>query len=223
MHLSPHNMERIAQALVELDVVRVATHQPFIYTTGWASPVYVDVRALMSDVQRRCLILDIAAEALRPTVERKGINAVVGTSGAGIAFAAWLSERLGLPLLYLRKRPVGWGMGAHIEGRLPQNARVLLVDDVTTDARSKADACAALRKCGAQANDVMVLVNFDIYPQSNDMLARQDVTLHALVTWPQLFAAYAPQAPLSPVQRDALLEFNASPVRWSLNHGGVGA
>lgn len=223
MHLSPHHMERIAQALVELDVVRVATHQPFIYTTGWASPVYVDIRALMSDVPRRSLILDLAAQALKPTVEQRGINAIVGTEGAGVAFAAWLAERLGLPLLYLRKRPVGWGMGAQIEGKLPQNARVLLVDDVTTDARSKADACAALRKCGAQANDVMVLVNFDIYPQSHDMLAQQDVTLHALVTWPQLFAAYAPQAPLSPVQRDALAEFNASPVRWSLNHGGVGA
>jgi orotate phosphoribosyltransferase len=133
MLLSASDAPRVAQALVGLGAVRIASHQPFIYTSGWASPVYVDAQVLMSDVALRSEIMDIAARCMRPLIAARGINAIVGTESSGIAFAAWLAERLELPMLYLRKRPVGWDITAQLEGRLPADAKVLLVDDVTTD------------------------------------------------------------------------------------------
>ncbi|WP_197364816.1 orotate phosphoribosyltransferase, partial [Streptomyces clavuligerus] len=124
--------------------------------------VYVDAHALLCDVAWRTELMEAAARAVAPLVARQGIGAVVGSESSGIAFAAWLADRLGLPMLYLRKRPIGWGVQAQLQGRLPHRgdglpARVLLVDDVTTDGRSKMAAAQALRQVGVDVGDALVL------------------------------------------------------------------
>ena len=217
----------MAQALVATDAVRIAGDTPFFYTSGWASPVYVDPHALLSDVAWRTELMDAAARAVAPLVGQRGICAVVGAESSGIAFAAWLAERLGLPMLYLRKRPIGWGVQAQLQGRLPRRndglpARVLLVDDVTTDGRSKMAAAQALRQLGVDAGDALVLFDYAIYPDTPQRLAQQQLKLHALGSWAQLHVALLEAGRLSAAQAQTLAEFTASPAQWSLAHGGTG-
>jgi orotate phosphoribosyltransferase len=223
MLLSDSDAPRVAQALVGLGAVRIASHQPFFYTSGWASPVYVDAQVLMSDVALRSSIMDIAAHCVQPVIAARGINAIVGTESSGIAFAAWLAERLELPMLYLRKRPVGWDITAQLEGRLPADAKVLLVDDVTTDGRSKAGTVAALRRAGPVVEDVLVLLDYALYAQEASTLAEHGLSLHALATWKQLHQALLASGQLSSAQEATLADFTASPVAWSLRNGGTGA
>lgn len=223
MLLSDSDAPRVAQALVGLGAVRIASHQPFIYTSGWASPVYVDAQVLMSDVALRSEIMDIAARSMLPVVTARGINAIVGTESSGIAFSAWLAERLALPMLYLRKRPVGWDITAQLEGRLPADAKVLLVDDVTTDGRSKAGTVAALRRAGPVVEDVLVLLDYALYTQQASTLAGPALSLHALATWSHLHEALLASGQLSAAQQATLADFSASPVAWSIRHGGTGA
>ncbi|KAF7599869.1 MAG: phosphoribosyltransferase [Candidatus Dactylopiibacterium carminicum] len=221
--LSPSRSARVAEVLVALGAVRITTAQPFIYTSGWASPVYVDTRLLMSDVALRREVMDIAAEGLIPLVARQGINAIVGAESSGIAVAAWLAERLALPLLYLRKRPMGWGNSARLEGRLPDQACLLHVDDVTTDGRSKVAAAQSLRGTGARTADSLVLVDYAIYPQSRELFAEHNLTLHALTSWAHLHAALLASGKLDAEEAGTLAAFSADPVQWSIEHGGVGA
>lgn len=223
MLLSDSDAPRVAQALVALGAVRIAAHQPFIYTSGWASPVYIDAQLLMSDVALRRELMDIAARYVKPLLAARGINAIVGTESSGIAFGAWLAERLELPLLYLRKRPVGWDITAQLEGRLPADAKVLLVDDVTTDGRSKAGTVAALRRAGPVVEDVLVLLDYALYAQEARTLAEHDLSLHALATWKHLHHALLASGQLSPAQQSTLADFTASPVAWSIRNGGTGA
>lgn len=214
---------RVASILVGIGAVRITTGQPFVYTSGWASPVYVDTRLLMSDVGLRVEIMDLAAAALAPVVADRGVNAIVGAESSGIAFAAWIAERLALPLLYLRKRPMGWGQTARLEGRLPQDARLIYVDDVTTDGRSKLAAAKALRQGDAVVDDVLVILDYAIYPRTAGLAEAAAPRIHALTHWPDLLAALRAEGTLSPDAERTLAAFDADPVRWSLEHGGVGA
>lgn len=237
MIFDSHDAARMARALVATDAVRIAGDTPFFYTSGWASPVYVDAHALLSDVAWRTELLDAAARSVAPLVKSRHIAAVVGSESSGIAIAAWLSDRLGLPMLYLRKRPIGWGVQAQLQGRLPPalpalpeaapgNAgpvRVLLVDDVTTDGRSKMAAAQALRQSGVDVGDALVLFDYAIYPDTPLRLARQQLQLHALASWSHLHAALLDAGRLTPAQVQTLEAFTASPTQWSLAHGGTGA
>jgi orotate phosphoribosyltransferase len=221
--LSPAQASRVAEVLVSLGAVRITSGQPFIYTSGWASPVYIDTRLLMSNVALREELMNLAADSLRPLVARQGINAIVGAESSGIAVAAWLAERLALPLLYLRKRPKGWGNSALLEGRLPDPACLLYVDDVTTDGRSKIVAAQSLRRTGAQIEDGLVLVDYAIYQESRALFAEHRLRLHALTSWAQLHAVLIASGQLSTKEIETLAAFSADPVQWSVEHGGVGA
>lgn len=214
---------KLAELLLSIDAVRISEQHPFFYTSGWASPVYVDVRQLLSRVTLRTELISMAACLVQRLQQSQEIHGIVGAEGSGVVFAAWLADRLQLPMLYLRRRPIGWGSASLIEGTLAPGAKLLLVDDVTTDGRSKIDACLTLQKLGAASCDALVWVNFDIYPQTQQLQLVHDIRLHSLITWPALCEALFRSKKLTAQQQQTIEAFNDSPVHWSLKHGGIGA
>jgi orotate phosphoribosyltransferase len=211
-----------AQALLALKAVLVYERQPFIYTTGWASPVYVNCRALMSHAGMRRQLMDHAATLLRARLGTS-IDVIAGTETAGIPFASWIADRLDLPMVYVRKKSVGWGSHAQVEGDLPQGARCLLVDDLTTDGRSKIGTARALRQAGAEVRDIFVIFNYDIYPQGRQVYAENGFEMHALATWSDVFSQSKALSYFSPERAREIKAFLADPVAWSASHGGAGA
>jgi orotate phosphoribosyltransferase len=225
-HEPPVSPETIAadtaQALLALKAVLVYERQPFIYTTGWASPVYVDCRRLMSHPAFRRQLMDHAAALLRARLGST-IDVVAGTETAGIPFASWIADRLDLPMVYVRKRSVGWGSHAQIEGELPEDARCLLVDDLTTDGLSKIGTARALRQAGAQLRDIFVIFNYDVYPESRRVYAENGFQMHALATWNDVFSQTKALSYFAPDRAREIKAFLADPVGWSASHGGAGA
>jgi len=221
----PVSTERIAadtvQALLALRAVLVYEQRPFVYTTGWASPVYVDCRRLMSHAAWRRRAMDQAAGLLHAALG-EAIDVVAGTETAGIPFAAWIAERLDRPMVYVRKKAAGWGSHSQIEGELAPGARCLLVDDLTTDGLSKVGTALALRRAGADLRDIFVLFNYDIYPQSRSAYESNGIRLHALATWKDVFAATKSVNYFTSDQARDIKTFLADPIGWSVSHGGAG-
>ena len=141
--------ELTAKMLLEVEAVRFMEDKPFIFTSGWASPVYTDCRRLISFPRVRQTLIDFGAATVFRDVGFEQFDTVVGGETAGIPFAAWMADRLMLPMQYVRKKPKGFGRNAQIEGHLEPGQRVLLVEDLTTDGRSKVNFCNALREAGA--------------------------------------------------------------------------
>src|SRR6266700_3207880 len=133
--------ELTARMLLEVEAVRFYTDKPFIFTSGLASPVYTDCRRLISFPRVRNALMDFGVSTIARNVGFEAFDAVAGGETAGIAFAAWMAERLGLPMQYVRKQPKGFGRNAQIEGDVRAGARTLLVEDLTTDGRSKINFC----------------------------------------------------------------------------------
>src|ERR1700758_2572950 len=129
--------ELTAKMLLEVDAVRFMTDKPFIFTSGLASPVYTDCRRLISFPRVRASLIDFGASTLARDVGFEAFDAVAGGETAGIAFAAWMADKLGLPMQYVRKQAKGFGRNAQIEGEVKDAQRVLLVEDMTTDGGSK--------------------------------------------------------------------------------------
>jgi orotate phosphoribosyltransferase len=137
--------ELTAKMLLEVDAVRFMADKPFIFTSGWASPVYTDCRRLISFPRVRQTLMDFGTATVMREAGFEAFDAVAGGETAGIPFAAWIAERLELPMLYVRKKPKGFGRNAQIEGHLTEGQRVLLVEDMTSDGLSKVNFCKALR------------------------------------------------------------------------------
>src|ERR1700748_1623447 len=161
--------ELTAKMLIEVEAVRFMTDKPFIFTSGWASPVYTDCRRLISFPRVRQTLMDFGAATVLRDVGFEQFDTVVGGETAGIPFAAWMADRLMLPMQYVRKKPKGFGRNAPIEGHIEDGDRVLLVEDMTTDGRSKVNFCKGLSEAGAVVEHVFVFFFYDIFPEGKQI------------------------------------------------------
>ena len=223
MHFADQSViaEVTARMLLEVKAVLFYESKPFIFTSGWASPVYIDCRKLIFYPRIRGQLVEFAATTLARDAGFEQFDVVAGGETAGIPYAAWIADRMGLPMQYVRKKPKGFGRNAQIEGDIREGARTLLVEDLTTDGRSKINFCQALRNAGAVVDHVFVNFYYDIYPESKKILADLNVRLHYLATWWDVLAVvkkdrYLPAAQLAEVE-----QFLHEPAKWSAAHGGV--
>ncbi|MGJ0509435.1 MAG: orotate phosphoribosyltransferase [Methylocystis sp.] len=213
--------QETAKALIEVQAVLVNTQKPFITTAGWASPVYIDMRKIISYPRLRRRLVDFAARAIERDIGYESLDVVAGGETAGIPFAAWIADSLMLPMQYVRKKPKGFGRNARIEGDLHDNGRALLVEDLATDGGSKKDFVQALRNSGQRCDHVFVFFFYDIFAGAREDLAQLGINLHYLATWRDVLAVarahrYFPEDALNEIE-----SFIADPIAWSAAHGGA--
>jgi orotate phosphoribosyltransferase len=215
--------EITARMLLEVKAVLFFEAKPFIFTSGWASPVYIDCRKLIFYPRIRRQLVDFAAATLARDAGFEQFDVVAGGETAGIPYAAWIADRLGLPMQYVRKKPKGFGRNAQIEGEIIEGARTLLVEDLATDGRSKVNFCQALRNAGAQVDHCFVVFYYDIFPQSREVMQELGVELHHLATWWDVIETAKESRHFDPGVLAEVESFLNNPAPWSAAHGGISA
>ena len=213
--------ELTAKMLIEVESVRFMADKPFIFTSGWASPVYTDCRRLISFPRVRQALIEFGVATITREVGFEQFDAIAGGETAGIPFAAWMADRMMLPMQYVRKKPKGFGRNAQIEGHIESGDRVLLVEDMTSDGRSKVNFCNALRSAGAVVDHVFVFFFYDIFPESKKIIADLGVTLHALATWWDVLEVAKKSGRFDKGKLREVEKFMKNPAAWSKAHGGA--
>jgi orotate phosphoribosyltransferase len=210
-----------AKMMLEIKAVHFNAESPFFFTSGWASPVYVDCRKIISYPRLRSGLMDFASTTILSEIGYESIDNVAGGETAGIPFAAWIAEKLMLPMQYIRKKAKGFGRNAQIEGDLIEGARTLLVEDLATDGRSKINFCNALRNAGATVDHCFVLFYYDIFPESRGHLRDLNVTLHHLATWWDVLEVAEESGHFDKGMLREVRSFLNEPAKWSAAHGGI--
>lgn len=223
---SDHNTQTVkaaretARLLLDIKAVNFRPQEPYMLTAGWASPVYIDCRWVISFPNARSKIMDHAVSMLDSNIGFDSIDAIAGGETAGIPYAAWIAQATNKPMQYVRKKPKGFGRDAQIEGELKEGSRVVLVEDLATDGGSKVNFVNALRTAGAQVTDVFVVFFYGVFPGALDGLKDMGVTLHYLTTWHEVLEEAEQGQDFSAEDIAGVREFLKDPVGWSAAHGG---
>jgi orotate phosphoribosyltransferase len=165
--------------------------------------------------------MDFMVASIDRDIGRGKIDAVAGGETAGIPFAAFVADRMHLPMQYVRKKPKGFGRGSQIEGQLLPGQRVLLVEDLATDGRSKVNFVKAIRDADGVCEHCFVLFFYDIYKDSQKVLGDIGVKLHALTTWWDVLAVAKKSGNFDPKMLAEVEAFMHDPAGWSKANGGV--
>jgi orotate phosphoribosyltransferase len=211
----------VARMLLEIEAVHFRADQPYTFTSGLASPVYIDCRKLISYPRVRSALMDFAASLVFRSVGFEQFDVVAGGETAGIPFAAWLSDKMGLPMVYVRKKPKGFGRNAQIEGSLSEGARVLLVEDLTTDGGSKLKFAEAIGHAGAKVSDTFAVFYYDIFPETPARLEAAGMRLHYLATWWDVLKVCREEQRFDAATLTEVERFLKAPIAWSSAHGGI--
>lgn len=91
-----------ARLLLDIKAVNFRPAEPYILTAGWASPVYINCRWVISFPEARQRIMQLAAEKLERDIGFDAIDAVAGGETAGIPYAAWIRSTLSSAMLSRR-------------------------------------------------------------------------------------------------------------------------
>ncbi len=212
-----------ARILLDIKAVNFRPSEPYKLTSGWMSPVYIDCRKVISFTEERRRIIAMAIDKLDEAMGWATVDMVAGGETAGIPYAAWIAEAVSLPMLYVRKKPKGFGRDAQIEGDLADGRRVLLVEDLATDGASKLTFVNALRTAGAAVSDAFVVFFYGVFAGAEADLAKDGIRLHYLATWHDVLAEAEAGGDFPADVIAGVREFLADPISWSAARGGRGA
>ncbi len=210
-----------ARILLEIDAINFRPEEPYTLTSGWKSPVYIDCRRIIYFPRARARISELAVAKVMRHVGCETIEVVAGGETAGIPFAAWIADRMHLPMAYVRKQAKGFGRNALIEGDVPEGRRTLLVEDLTTDGQSKIRFATALREAGALVDHAFVVFFYGVFPGSFETLAAMNITLLHLCTWWDVLEACRDRPYFSDSAAAEVRRFLENPMGWSAAHGGI--
>lgn len=203
-----------AKILLDTKSVLFNAREPFTFTSGRISPVYVDCRRLISFPQERSTLMDFGAQILRE--QAPDLDYCAGGETAGIPYAAFMSERLNLPMLYVRKKPKGFGRMAQIEGVMDEpGKKVVLIEDLQTDGGSKKVFIDALREAGAIVEHSFVVFHYGIFQASIDNMNAMGVKLHALTTWWDVLAVARENKYFDDETLNSVEAFLNAPDKWA--------
>lgn len=151
---------KIAKALLKIKAVFLRPENPFTWASGIKSPIYCDNRLILSYPEERKLVEDSMSELIRTSYP--DAEAIMGTATAGIAHAAMIAERLGLPMGYVRSSAKDHGRNNQIEGEIEAGQKVVVVEDLISTASSVLECVNALRDEGAKVLGIASIFTYSM-------------------------------------------------------------
>ncbi len=152
--------DHVAYLLLKEKAVTVNPGNLIQFASGILSPVYVDNRRLISCPEVRRIIVDYFIMTINQ-IGDSGFDVIAGTATGGIPWAAWIAERLSLPMIYVREAPKDRGLKRHVEGILKNAQRAILVEDLITTGLSASSRTHAIRDMGGIVNDCVAIFSFE--------------------------------------------------------------
>lgn len=206
----------LASALLNVGAVRLSPEAPFTWASGMKAPIYCDNRRLLGHPELRTAIAQALAERARtfqPTL-------IAGTSTAGIPWAAFVADRLSLPLAYVRPEPKAHGMGRQVEGPSPEGHRIVLIEDLLSTGGSSLKCVQGLRAEGGEVLTVLALFSYGL-PKAEHAFHVAGVPFHVLATFQDLVDRALAQGHLGAEGHAELRAWRADASGWSEARGGA--
>ena len=201
----------VAKSLMDIKAVMLRPDQPFVWASGWHSPIYCDNRRILSFPEIRENVCSWMADIIRKQYPE--VEVIAGVATGAIAHGYLVAHILGKPFCYVRPKPKDHGTGSQIEGIMEPGSKVVIVEDLISTGMSSLAAKNALVNAGA---DVMGMVAIFSYGFNAARKAFEDanVELTTLSNYDALIDVASETGYIRPEDIDVLKEWRFSPSTW---------
>ena len=207
----------IADRLMQINAIKLNAQNPFTWASGLKSPIYCDNRLILSFPEVRKIVV---AALVREALSFEGMDAVAGVATAGIAWGALVADRLDLPFCYVRSKPKEHGMKNLIEGELPENSKVLVIEDLISTGGSSMEAVQALLQPSYEVVGVLSIFQYG-FLSAVEKFNDKNVKFKSLTDFQTLLVRALQANYISSADYENLKSWNLNPKLWSdqfINH-----
>jgi len=202
---------RIAEALLNIRAVALSLDPPFTWVSGIRSPIYCDNRLLISHPAERTLVVDRFVEQIEAMPVKPDV--IAGTATSGIPFAAWVADRLNLPMVYVRAAKKEHGKGKAIEGHLASGAKALVIEDLISTGKSSVAVVHHLKDAGAEVIGVLAIFSYEM-AKAAATFADVNLEPQPLETISSLLKLAVDRGDLGQQEADIINDFRNDPPGW---------
>lgn len=201
----------IAAKLLEIGAVALQPNEPFTWSSGLKSPIYCDNRLTLAYPDVRRTIAAGLAELIRTHFPEADL--IAGTATAGIPHAAWVSERLGLPMCYVRSQAKAHGKGKQIEGKAEPGQRVVVIEDLISTGGSSLAAVRALKEAGCEVLGVAAIFTYGL-DKAKQAFAAENLPAYTLTDYDTLIETAVRLGAVSEHDLATLRKWRENPEEW---------
>lgn len=203
--------QQIASYLLKIEAVALRPHQPFTWTSGIKSPIYCDNRLTMSYPEVRDFIAESFALIIRE--QYPDTEVIAGTATAGIPHAAWVSQKLNLPMAYIRDKAKGHGKENMIEGLIKPGQKVVVIEDLISTGGSSIKAAQAVQAAGAKVQTVLAIFSYQL-DKAVQAFAEAGIPLQSLSHYTALTEVAVQEGRIREEDLELLRSFRANPAAY---------
>ena len=201
----------LAEKLLKISAIKLQPENPFVWASGWNSPIYTDNRRTLSYPEVRTFI---KVELCRVIMENFGaVDAIAGVATGAIAQGALVAETIGLPYVYVRSAPKDHGLENLIEGNLKPGQKVVVIEDLISTGGSSLKAVEAIRNAGCEVIGMAAIFTYG-FPVAARKFKSAQVELITLSNYNAMLETALETNYIKPEDLETLQEWRKDPASW---------
>jgi orotate phosphoribosyltransferase len=202
----------LAEKLLKIKAVKLQPANPFIWASGWKSPIYCDNRKTLSyPATRNFIKLELARTILE---KYEDVTAIAGVATGAIAQGAMVAEELNLPFAYIRATPKDHGLENLIEGDLKPGAKVVIIEDLISTGGSSLKAVEAVRNAGCHVAGMVAIFTYG-FPLAEEKFREAKVKLTTLCNYDAILDEALKTDYIDESEIKTLQEWRKNPATWN--------
>ena len=200
-----------AELLLKLKAIKLNPSDPFIWTSGWKSPIYCDNRILLSDPKSRNIIANYFSEIIKNKYDDVEVIAGVATGAIGIGIL--VAQKLNLPFIYVRPEAKKHGRKNQIEGKISENQKIVLIEDLISTGKSSLNAVKALRESNLEVMGMVAIFTYG-FNKSIENFEKNKIDLDTLSDYNGLIKKATEIKYVKEKDLETLKKWNEDPENW---------
>jgi len=205
--------EKTAELLLQINAIKLNPSKPFLWASGWNSPIYCDNRLTLSFPAIRNYIRDEFSKQIEEIYGKPDVIAGVATGAIGIGIL--VAEELGLPFVYVRPEPKKHGRQNQVEGFLQKGQNVVVVEDLISTGNSSLLAVEALKEAGANVKGMIAIFSYG-FDVADENFKKANVNLNTLSNYEHLLELAVEKQYITETEQKTLQEWRKSPSTWGV-------
>lgn len=203
---------QVAEYLLQIKAIKLQPNKPFVWASGWNSPIYCDNRVSLSYPAIRTYIRQQLASKITSTFGEPDI--IVGVATGGIAQGALVAEELGLPFAYVRSSAKAHGMGNQIEGHYTAGQKAVVIEDLVSTGGSSLKAVEALREAGVNVKGMISIFTYG-FDLAIDNFKKANCPMVSLTDYDVLIEKALKSEYVNQEDLESLKSWRSAPDKWN--------
>ena len=202
---------KVAEFLLQIKAIKLQPANPFVWASGWKSPIYCDNRKTLSYPSIRTFIRQAYADLILDSFGKPDV--IAGVATGGIAQGALVAQELGLPFIYVRTSAKAHGLGNQIEGDFEAGQKVVVIEDLISTGGSSLSAVSALRAAGCEVKGLVAIFSYG-FDVANKSFKEAKCPFETLTNYDFLIAEALRHEYINEADLESLKKWREDPSNW---------